>query len=74
MMASSGAAETQEKLRQQCKDKSEDTKYICTIGLEGEGSFTEVYKDRAECRQYCKGGATVCQKTAKKYSHRLLTT
>ena len=47
---------------------SEDTKYICTIGLEGEGSLTEYYKDKEECAALCKGGAVVCQKTAKKNS------
>ncbi len=43
--------------------KEEETKVTCTIGLEGEGSFTEVYKNKKECRQYCKGGATVCEET-----------
>lgn len=39
-------------------------KYICVEGLEGEGSFTEVYKDKEACRKYCKGGATICQEAA----------
>lgn len=48
------------------KKKTRDTKYICTIGLEGEGSFTEVYSDKEECRKLCKGGATVCEETGRK--------
>lgn len=38
-------------------------KYICTIGLEGEGSFTEVYKNREECKKFCRGDATICEET-----------
>lgn len=47
-------------------EKPAETKVICTIGLEGEGSFTEVYKNMKECKKYCKGGATVCEETGKK--------
>lgn len=36
-------------------------KYICVEGLEGEGSFTEVYKNKEECRKYCRGGAVICE-------------
>ena len=39
------------------------SKFICTVGLEGEGSFTEVYKTKKDCQKYCRGGATICEET-----------
>ena len=44
-----------------------ETKWICAMGLEPdyepEGVFIETYKNRKECKRYCKGRAPVCQET-----------
>lgn len=42
---------------------TEETKYICSIGDMSDAVFTEVYKNKEECRKYCKGIAAVCEKT-----------
>lgn len=40
-----------------------EEKWICSIGDMSDAVFTEEYATKEECSKYCKGIATVCERT-----------